>query len=294
MRLDLHKVCLIFVVTRAHELSQIALDDILSKAEFGHILIYTDNPESIKAADPFELRHAPNFPNKKLAGQFYYAEVAKDIPEKTPFALFLEWDAGIFDTANWRPEFLTYDYIGAPWLTSDDMKVGNGGFTIMSRRFSQWLVANRLKYPCATDWDVCRTQRPRIEALGLGFEWAPFDLAHDFAWELINPRSPNTFGYHGIFNWPDMIGKDETVRRVQLMAKDPYLLTKMEPVFRKANWLPEALGAETFEKFLEINPQHVTRYRPRHLSQPFRGMDQRAQLLAATRRLALNHGGQKA
>lgn len=248
--IDLRQLTLVVVATRGHALTKIAIEDCLRQAEFGAVLIYTDDPArvGIPNAQYFEV---PDWDNKKAAGQFYYAKAAENV--RTPAGLYLEWDAGIFNPGKWKPEFMQYDYIGAPWNTSDDMKVGNGGFTIMSQRLGNFLVTNFKNYPCYTDWDVCRTWRKKIEH-ATGFKWAPYELAREFAWELA-PRSPNTFGYHGIFRWPEMIGHEETARRVVLMTEDPYLITKLPPLFKEAgDWLVEAIGPEAYQRYVNSNP----------------------------------------
>jgi hypothetical protein len=275
--LKLPQTSLLIVVTRGHNISKVALDDILGKAEFKDVLIFTDQPDKV-AISGARYFNVPDWNNKKDAGRFYYAEAAKHF--ETDFGLFMEWDAGIYDASKWQDAFLAYDYIGAPWNTRDEMKVGNGGFTIMSKRLGHFLCENRQTFPVYTDWDVCRTQRYKIEDAN-GFKWAPFDLAHEFSWELVNPRSPNTFGYHGIFNWPEMIGREETVRRAKLMMDDDYLSTKITPLLRKHPWVIEAISVEEWNQIKER--------RAVPFSHP-RAELQRQQLLLAARRqqMALN------
>lgn len=242
--LDFRDLTLVIVATRAHELSKIAVNDCLRQAAFGDVLIYTNDRSQIQipGARYFDV---PDWDNKKAAGQFYYSQAALNV--ETPFGLYIEWDAGIFNPGKWRDDFLAYDYIGAPWNTADDLKVGNGGFTIMSKRLGDFLCHERARFPVYTDWCVCRTQRRALEAAG-GFKWAPYDVAIDFAWELTT-RSPNVFGYHGIFNWPDMIGHPETVRRAKIMIEDPYLITKLPPLFKSAPWVADAIGENAFTKY---------------------------------------------
>jgi len=266
--IDLHQITLVMVATRAHDLSKIAINDCLRQAAFGDVLIYTNDQARVQipGARYFSVT---DWDNKKDAGRFYYSAAAANV--ETPFGLFIEWDAGIFNPGKWRDDFLAYDYVGAPWNTGDDLKVGNGGFTLMSKRFGDFLCKETLRFPVTTDWDICRTHRRGIEAAG-GFKWAPYEVAQDFAWELA-PRSPNTFGYHGIFNWPDMIGHPETIQRVKLMVDDTYLCTKLAPLFKSAPWLVEAIGTAAFEKYLSAIPNNVRPARPfGAIQQPNRGM----------------------
>lgn len=104
---------------------------------------------------------------------------------KTPHCLFMEWDSAIVNPSAWNPEWLNYDYIGAPWpydfheigyppCTKDNC-VGNGGFSLRSMRFC--IEAGRLfidmeKPKEATrlsDAWLCRTIRPQLESAGVKF-----------------------------------------------------------------------------------------------------------------------------
>jgi hypothetical protein len=289
--LDLSRVTLLFVETRAHDITKRVIDDCISKVNFGDILIYTDKPERIPVPGARYIA-VPDFPNKKEAGQFYYSAAMAEV--ETDFALMLEWDAGIIDPASWRPEFFNYDYIGAPWNTSDEMKVGNGGFTLMSKRLGQFLCDHRREFPVYTDWDVCRTWRRQLEQAG-NFKWAPYDVARDFAWELA-PRSPNSFGWHGAFHWHATLERDELVARAKLLTETPYLLTKMHDIFRydPVEWLEKEIGEETWAKYRAVHarPPFVPGYIPgRYMSAQQRA----ALMLAQQQRLGqFTHRGLKA
>ena len=105
----------------------------------------------------------------------------------------------------WSPEFLGYDYIGAPW---PDGVVGNGGFSIESRK----MLAEKRKLPhpsVNTEWiendvvvsrsipaDVylCRTHRAALESAGC--RWAPVDVAARFSTEQTH-KEQASFGFHG-------------------------------------------------------------------------------------------------
>jgi hypothetical protein len=243
--LDLSKVTLVVVATRGHEMTRIAINDCLQKAVFGDVLIYTDAESRVGPLDGARYFQVPDWPNKVEAGRFYYSEAMTRVA--TPFGLLIEWDGGIYDPVKWRDDFFEYDYIGAPWVTNDDLKVGNGGFTLMSKRLGDFIYTHRSQFPCTTDWDVCRSQRPALERAG-GFKWAPRDVAADFAWEL-GPRSPNNFGYHGTFNWPMMMERTDLIARARAMTDDSYLLSKMEPLIRKAPWLQQEIGDEAWNKY---------------------------------------------
>lgn len=249
--LDLSRCTLLFVETRAHEISKRVIEDCLQKARFGEVLIYTNDRTRIAVPDAHYV-DVPDWPTKKEAGHFYYSEAMLGV--RTDFALMLEWDGGIYDPNRWRNEFFEYDYIGAPWITRDNLKVGNGGFTLMSQRLGHFLATHRDQYPVFTDWDVCRTQRDALEKAG-GFKWPSFELAGKFSWELA-PRDAENFGFHGAFNWPQMLAREELIERAKLLTTTPYLLSKMRDLVKHAPWLETAIGPELWAKYTAVHPMN--------------------------------------
>ena len=54
---------------------------------------------------------------------------------ETQHCLLVQWDGFVTNANAWRPDFLAFDYIGAPWPQfSDGRNVGNGGFSLRSRK----------------------------------------------------------------------------------------------------------------------------------------------------------------
>lgn len=255
--LDLTNTTLLFVETRAHEITKRVIADCMAKASFGGVLIYTDRPDLIPVPGARYI-DVPDFPNKKFAGQFYYAKAMMSV--ETDFALMLEWDAGIFDPDKWLPQFFDFDYIGAPWVIRREdhgvRDVGNGGFTLMSRVLGRHICEQFDTYPVFTDMDVCHKQRHNYERAG--FKWPKRDLAAKFSWEL-GPRDPNHFGYHGAFNWPTVLSPEEVLIRARLMlAKSDYMRVKANDLFRSAPHLVSEFTPEELALF-----QKATGFRPR-------------------------------
>lgn len=282
--LDLSRTTLLFVETRAHEITKRVIDDCLTKATFGDVLIYSDKPDLIPVPGA---RFLPciDFPNKKQAGEFYYGKAMKAV--ETDFALMLEWDGGIFDPTRWKPEFFDYDYIGAPWgvRPGDLYDVGNGGFTLMSKKLGHFVADNINQFPVTTDWDFCRVQRRFLEPRG--FKWPDRKLASFFSWEL-GPRNPEHFGFHGAFNWPTLLPKEEIVERARIMLKSEYLMTKMRDLFKNAQWLEDVLPAEVMARYDLATPPGA-RLKPTIPGQ-MSNQHRAAQMLAASQRRAFVSG----
>lgn len=123
----------------------------------------------------------------------------------TPFVLVFQWDGFVLDPGGWNDAFLDYDYIGAPWEEASALagrRVGNGGFSLRSRRLLEALQDPELEFDPDRPEDkvICRELRPVLEARH-GVRFAPLELARRFAFEHPPPAHP-TFGFHGALNLP--------------------------------------------------------------------------------------------
>ncbi len=126
----------------------------------------------------------------------------------TDFCLIVHNDAFVIHPESWLPEFLEYDYLGAPWppgvhFSPDgtNIRVGNGGFSLRSKRMLTML--NELNLPFTDggtgfyneDGIICVYYRTELENAGMRFP-SP-ELAARFAHEIDCPESsPNPFGFH--------------------------------------------------------------------------------------------------
>lgn len=125
----------------------------------------------------------------------------------TSHCLVIQWDGHVLDSKRWRTTFLDYDYIGASWPQFDDgHDVGNGGFSLRSRRLMEACRALPFKSDQAEDIAIGRTNRKWLENNGMRF--APKALADAFSTERAGDLNAS-FGYHGVFNMPRAIGLDK-------------------------------------------------------------------------------------
>ena len=220
--LKLPSVTLVMIETREHELARLAVEDCLRVAEFGDVLILTDQPKHF----PFKgcrFHSVPDFPDKLgWARSMWY-----DVPPllRTSHMLGIQWDSWVIDPAMWRDEFLNYAYIGAPWWYKDGKNVGNSGFCLKSTRLARYLAKNRDKFPCDTSVEddlLCRKYRPALE--NVGFRWASEKVAYDFSFEGCAGNKPTKhFGFHAAFNFGWVLDHDRLLKRAQLMFQSPYI-----------------------------------------------------------------------
>jgi hypothetical protein len=111
-----------------------------------------------------------------------------------------QWDGFIIDESKWTDEFLDFDYIGAVWEGhSGGFNVGNGGFSLRSKRLFELIRKNLAHFvinsdlTIAEDENICKINRSLLEFLGIKF--APPTLARQFSYEgrVFLP----SFGFHG-------------------------------------------------------------------------------------------------
>ena len=139
--------------------------------------------------------------------------------------IIVQSDGFAVNKSAWTDQFLDYDYIGAPWLWwKPHEQVGNGGFSLRSRRFYDALVDWRPGYT-AEDWPIwfrlhdpmqhrqgfnednliASPFRPHLEQ-HYGIKYAPVDLAHQWSIEASesysNPWFKRSLGFHGVETAP--------------------------------------------------------------------------------------------
>lgn len=132
---------------------------------------------------------------------------------KDSHVLVFQWDGFPVNINSWLPNFLDYDYIGAP---CDEVGwVGNGGFSLRSRKLlekiSELKIAIDLENPFDQPEDVilCRHKKTLLEEHGVLF--APRELATKFSHEA-GPVNKKAFGFHRADNFPFFIRESELIR----------------------------------------------------------------------------------
>lgn len=241
--LALPNVTLVAVGTMLHELLRITISDCVARVSFGDLVIYSDRADLINVPGARQIA-APCGTDKKDVMEFYYGEAAQAIT--TSHALMIEWDAGIRDVGMWRDEFLQYDYIGAPWPLEylevwggdPECNVGNGGFTLLSKKLSDLIYTHRAALPVSSDVHPSRDHRRAYEQLDSSIRWAPRSVAADFAFEHGTPgeRDCPSFGYHDVFNWPLALDREEVLRRVRLIMQDDYVVRTNKLIWLDHHW----------------------------------------------------------
>lgn len=196
MKLNLSNITICAADCLQPNLALLALKKSMKECCFGEALLFSD----LEISDP---DISSNQIDKLCSKDSYSKFILKDLNQhiKTPFALIIQWDGYVIDPSSWDNSFTDYDYIGAKWpWHKDGMDVGNGGFSLRSKRLLDLMAST--KYPFISgvneDDQICRNYRNQLIAEN-SINIAPEVIADKFSYERSTPNQI-TFGFHGLFN----------------------------------------------------------------------------------------------
>ncbi len=202
-KIDLREVSLLCVETRRPPLAIHALQRCLQQANFKECLLLSPQvstllPAPIKHVQIMDIASVAEYSHfmiKRLGDYFSGKHV-----------LIVQWDGFITDARQWDSRFLEYDYIGAPWK---DGSVGNGGFSLRSRRLVDALQTTQTPETHPEDYCICVQHKAELE-VRFGIRFAPLEVARKFSWEAPDPGHA-TFGMHGFFNFHRALSEAELI-----------------------------------------------------------------------------------
>lgn len=198
-----------------------ALNASIQNANFGEVLFLSDRPPS-GLPDHVGWRQIRRLASRLDYSEFMLRELADHI--HTSHALCIQWDGFVLNGKAWDPGFLEYDYIGAVWPQfTDGHNVGNGGFSLRSRRLLQACKDLRFDQPQAEDLVICRLCRKRLESEGIRF--APADVARRFSFER-EKSNGKEFGFHGAYNLVNHLSPEAAHRLFHSL--EPQILARSE------------------------------------------------------------------
>ena len=204
-QIQLNSVTLCCVDTRHTKQALQAIRACMTHATFAEVLFFCTQEATDAAAvagahsDMAGIRHTPITPLRSIRdySRFMLKELGRHV--QSEHALIIQWDGHISHPSLWDEHFLSWDYIGAPWVYKNrPSEVGNGGFSLRSRALLQATMA--------LDWDgqepedaaICRTLRPQLENQ-FGLKVAPVGIAEKFSHEYGPFKA--SFGFHGMHNF---------------------------------------------------------------------------------------------
>ena len=178
--------------TVSPELAGRALDICTARCAFADAILFSDGA----AAGTFRHVSIPRLASLDDYSRFCLKEMGGHIT--TDHALVVQWDGYVVDAAAWDKRWRTYDYVGAPIYRDGRVVVGNGGFSLRSRKLMQALATLPVVPGINEDWTISEILRPTLER-DFGIRFAPVELAADFSYEQRHPGR-TTFGFHGQSN----------------------------------------------------------------------------------------------
>ena len=208
-RPDLRRVTLCVADSATAALAARAIEVSVGQADFAGATLFTD----LAISGSFRTCPIRPLASREAYGGFILKDLIRYVD--SDFVLVAQWDGYVIDPGAWDDDFLRFDYIGARWgRYSDGMDVGNGGFSLRSRRLLEALQDTSFAPTMGASEDelVCRIWRPTLER-DFGIRFAPDTVAERFSYERLLPSLP-TFGFHGMFNfWRHLDDQalDETV-----------------------------------------------------------------------------------
>jgi tetratricopeptide (TPR) repeat protein len=187
----------------------------LRECAFERVLFLTDQG---LAAPGIETRSIPTIGSPEQYSRFVMKDLLEHID--TDHVLLVQWDGYVVNGAAWSDEFLLYDYLGAPWSrgVAGELTVGNGGFSLRSRRLLEALQDPAIPAGHPEDAHICRRWRAHLESAH-GITFAPESAAGRFSVEYV-PAPGATFGFHGVANIARYVD-DPAVRAADFAAQSP-------------------------------------------------------------------------
>jgi tetratricopeptide (TPR) repeat protein len=228
---------------RALRLSSVAI-------RFARVLLLTDRPQD---AQGIEVRLIAPLASREDYSAFVLKSLLAHVD--TGHVLLIQWDGYVVNPQAWRDEFLRCDYIGAKWFWhSDSHRVGNGGFSLRSRKLLSALQDERIQLAGNEDETICRAFRPLLEREH-GIVFASEALADEFAFEAAYPVG-KPFGFHGLYNFCRVVPPRELAELTRQftpeIAASPQLLQLGRNCLALGQWLP---AGAIFHRILETVPE---------------------------------------
>lgn len=206
MKINLPNVTLVAITSVKIEETIKSIEKSCHGINFGSVKLLTS--EEVKS-DSFEVVKIP-----KIDYEGYSKFIVYDLHKyiETEFVLIVQHDGFVTSPDRWDPDFLKYDYIGAPWdLPTDNfsyrdafgnlIRVGNGGFSLRSKKILSLPTELNLEWKSyfgffnEDGFFTCHN-RHLFEKEGCVF--APLEVAKYFSHENIIPEIEGItpFGFH--------------------------------------------------------------------------------------------------
>lgn len=234
MKLQLPNVTLlIYNPDKESDLSAKVLNYVCSMIDFGAVKHLCSTPPTIECTAETIIVSFGTWEEGQMMQAYGLNEYLD-----TEFLMHIETDGYPVNVEHWSNDFLKYDYIGAVWPTDYTMnnRVGNGGCSIQSKRFRQYLYDHKDKYVPGMSSDIWFCQYMYTDLKAAGITFAPLETAQRFSFELPTEENPDwtwqqSFGFHGRFPWlKEPLSLPELEHQVNSVCDKPEYIQKRKQV----------------------------------------------------------------
>ncbi len=240
--LELPDVTLLAADTANHALALRALARSMEGVRFARAVLLTDAlPPGIEAPPGVDVVPAVRIASRDDYSRLVLKGLAQHV--RSSHVLLVQWDGYVLHPDRWDDAFLDCDYLGARWFWhTDGMTVGNGGFSLRSRRLLEALADPRIAGDEPEDELIGRRFRPLLEREH-GVRFGSEALADRFSFEVAHPRA-TTFGFHALYNFVHVMPQHELAALVpsfsDAIARSPQCLQLMRNARALGQWLAVA------------------------------------------------------
>jgi ADP-heptose:LPS heptosyltransferase len=254
MKTKLNSVTLVCIDCYNYGDAITAIRNSMDQCDFASVKFITDIEISLSGVEVVKI--------PKIKSKIEYSKfLMKDLNNyfDTDFALVIQHDGYVLCGDAWNVEFLNYDYIGAPWLYPDNRNVGNGGFSLRSKKLQTALAEDDfVEMSDPEDEAIGRLYREYLESK-YDIKFPSVKLADTFSYELRTPIC-KTFGFHGKFHKP--FQKIVRIKRTAAMGD----VIMVEPVLEYFHRKGYRVVLETLPQFyLLFIHHHYKVYRPEEI-----------------------------
>ncbi len=258
-----NNLTIVAVDTANHSLTTRAIEQAVKVTDASRVLVLSDQ----------DIYPGSKFVKIDPITQVEYSRVVlKDLAPhiETDHYMVIQYDGMPIDPNQWRNEYLDYDYIGAPWPWGpENRRVGNGGFSIRSRRIAELCADPRVVFNppgygdnnYMEDTHICHMYRDWLESQGC--RWAPVALASNFSAEIPGGRF-ETYGFHGTLCLPYYLDDDHMQFYIDQLKPEQF---KADTQTRIIFGLYLAERYDLMESMVDRGFEHVPDFKERLLSQ---------------------------
>ena len=192
----LDRISYLIVDTSQYRMAQHALNMSQNQFPLSNRIVFSDRTDGWDATKFVQI---PKIQSIDEYNELVLAEAWRHVD--TDFVQIIQWDGHVINSQAFNPQFLEFDYIGAIWPHHKVRRVGNGGFSLRSKKL---MTAVHSLLPDFANWRqepedelICRTMGERLET-EFGVRFAKGLLARRYSVEWDFDLYDLPFGFHGL------------------------------------------------------------------------------------------------